>query len=290
MTCKIHLTMLLDQTMPTEGQKGTTAINSKPVDTTSSILYSVTDAVKMLGPVQLVVGISVPLLMVSLTVLIVTTIMVVIWKSWKKSPVNHDLEQQGGSATFRSSNLSLVHTTSENIYEQFQLNSSTVPINPATVEYEPESNNYAMPHQVDSHPIYSTIDNERSYAHNGVTDLEVDHTPSQIATSAEVTYAVVDKSKKRKAKQMRKDEEDEETEPPPVPAYYPEESSVVEYEREEGIEEMYAVVNKNWRKAQEEETEKVEEEKTPPIPPYTVESLDTEVKMEPDGEHGDGKY
>ena len=239
--------------IPSESQKGTTVINSKPVSPDT-----------LQPSVQLVVGISAPLLMVSLAVFIMVNIMVVIWKYKKKSCTKHTSEQQDGHHTLPMSNPSQSNPTSGHTYEQPQINTSTVQINSAfTIEEECVNNGYTTLQQQDAHPIYSTVNAERSNAN--VDEKEAKHTKKEA-------------------------EDDYEIEGPPVPAYNPEERSTVEYKREEGIEEMYAVVNKNWRKAQEEETEEIEDEESPPIPPYAVESLDTEVNIEPDREHEDGNY
>ena len=109
---------------------------------------------------------------------------------------------------------------------------------------------------------------------------KVDLTPSENVTSAEVTYANVDKIKKM---QMKGGEDNYKG--PPVPAYTPGESSAVEYKGEEVIEETYAVVNKKRRRDQVPVEGKEEEDEAPPIPPYTVELLDTEAKKTPAGEY-----
>ena len=138
-----------------------------------------------------------------------------------------------------------------------------------------------MTQQVDVHHIlYSNIDtdHEMLHSHNQVND--VDSEPNRKPTSAEVTYAVVDKNKTRKCEEMRNNEDIHDNNCPPVSAYILEEGSTEINKTEKATEEMYAVVNKKMRKCQ-----ASEEEEAPPIPPYTLESLYTAVKKIPRADH-----
>ena len=114
---------------------------------------------------------------------------------------------------------------------------------------------------------YTPTSTLRCCSHMNKVDIE----PNQCITSSEVTYAVVDKSKKWKCEEMKSDEDSNENDCSPVSACNPEANK-----KEEAIDEMYAVVSKIMRKSQ-----VSEEEKALPIPPHTVDELYAAVNKIP---------
>ena len=243
----------------------------------------------------LVFGISAPLLLVLLGLLTIT-FLVLIWKK-KKNTFNHELEQNSvalddsNRTSYRdtsNNNWSQLNPAAINVYEETHL---TIQPNFTSIEEDGnQGNTYSeLPLVVDVDPIYSRVETQSSRRTLGDQGNEVSVISNQNtieSSSAEVTYAVVDKSKKTKG-EKNKAEEESCLEAPPVPAYNPIDPDETDQDRstiavghenktETTIEEMYAVVNKKQRRM------KIsEEEEAPPIPPHTGEELYTAVMKKP---------
>ena len=215
------------------------------------------------------------IILLSLTAFIITLLVLCKKQKWFSIQLEHDYEQQDSLDTttpFRGSSnqLELIQSSTN------ETNSSNVQTSfMTTAEAEGVSNTYTELPLVDVEPIYSRVETERtiprdqekqpeSIANQNTTEFE--------RLSGEVTYAVVDKSKKTKG-EKNKVEEESCLEAPPVPAYNPIDPDETDQDKSttavghknktETIEQMYAVVNKKQRRM------KIsEEEEAPPIPPH----------------------
>ena len=244
---------------------------------------------------SLVVGLSTPIL-IALLVMLIIIIILLFWYHWRKSTKQkQNSEHQDGSYSThnRGSNQAQIASASANLYEQIQLSPSSdqTEIIPTAKDENTSRNSILQP---DIHHIYSSVDMEQSQPtpHQPTQQVIVPKQYEEDNILEGPTYAVVEKSRKRKKEQMNEDDSGNES--PPVPPYNPLNHSIAKQEAnatartdpkqqvQEALEEMYAIVNKKPKMGEEETA-------PPPIPPHPVEELYTVVKKNPTTEAVDDK-
>ena len=209
------------------------SIIQKSTETSTETNY----IVKRQPTVQLIAGISAPLLATILAVLII--IIIALCWIYKRKFVKHEqdhTEQQDGSYT--TLNLSQINPSSDHIYTTIQSSHpmSQNSILPVANEMENISPTPSL------NPIYSSVDSERPHPPNQGQWLGSQ--PNQDTISMELAYAVVDESYRK-----RDSEQDENSHDGTVASTKysnktdREEGATVE-EKQAALEEMYAVVNK----------------------------------------------
>ena len=244
------------------------------------------------------VGVSIALLLV-LSIILIVIVSLLVWSYKRRSAKQNLLADSSYSTLSRGSGqqiqpLSIQHNSAE-LYDQIHLSPST-----GQTEYisKCESANTNNPSQTskNSNPTYSTTGDNRA-EHSSDLSAAIQATTSQLpsqrtheSTSEQPTYAVVDKSKKKK--QTKKEDpksKSVEKGPPVSPCRHVVPSASMQgrkgtvkkqesYCPSHTIKELYTAVKKNPKG-----NEPKDEEETPSIPPHTIEELYTAVEKMPKG-------
>ena len=243
-------------------------------------------------------GVSIAILLVISTTIIITIAILVC--SYKKRAAKQKLYTDSSYSTLSRGSVqhvqpqSIQHDSTQ-LYDQVHLSPST-----GQTEFVPknESANINNPSTTpqNSHPTHSTTGDDRaehSLALNIMYQAIAPLIPLQKtckSTSEQLTYAAVNKSKKKKfRKQIKKEESKHKAaeKGPPVSPYKHEVPSASIHEKKEkgeeqeicpshAVEELYTAVKKKPKGSVPKD-----EEETPPIPPHTVEELYTAVEKKP---------
>ena len=240
------------------------------------------------------IGVSIAILLILSTILIII-VTVLIW-SYKRRSAKQKLCTDGSYSTLcRESGLrtqtQFTQENSSELYDQIHLSPFT-----GQTEYIPKSetaniNNPSTTPQ-NPHPTYSTADEdiaEHSSILSATTESQLSSQKAHESTSEQptISYAAIDKTKKKQRKGKDPKHKAGEKGPPISPYAGSEVSSLSLQEKKENatkqdinsphtIEELYAAVKKKPKGC-----EPKGEEETPPIPPHTVEELYTAVQKKP---------
>ena len=243
------------------------------------------------------IGVSIAILLILSTILIITVV-VLVWCYKRRSTKQNLIYTDSPYSTFsRETGQQIqpqsLQNDSTKLYDQLHLSPSTGQTEfISTNETANINKSSLMPWN--SHPTYSTASDDRaehSSALNAANQAITSQKTHEI-TCEQLTYAAIDKSKKKKIKKQSKKEDPEckiAEKRPPVSPYrndseVPSASMQEKKEKAEQqtinppnmVEELYTAVKKKPKGSQPND-----EEETPPIPPHTVEELYTAVEKKP---------
>ena len=229
-----------------------------------------------------------------LSTILIIIVVVLIWSYERRSAKqnlysSYSTLSRGSGQQIQSQS---VQQDSAGLYDQIHLSPST---GQTEFIHKPESANINNPSTTlqNSHPTYSIADDNReehsmalNAANQATTSQQLSHKTRE-NTCEQPTYAVVDKSRKKK---FMKEEDSKYTaaeKGPPVSPYNNEVPSASMQEMKEKaeeqeinplhtFEELYTTVKKKPKRS-----EPNDKEETPPIPPHTIEELYTAVMKKP---------